>query len=314
MQHWRLVRSPAAQQRFLTAQYWVLIAYAYPTAPFTDLALANDWNCWGFLLDDIDDDSALARKPEALQGMFADILRVLQGDTSAMHGGPLIDGLRDVWGRLTALTTLEWRRRFQATLGAGLAAYHWEAANRAGKIIPDRATYLAQRRQTGGWLTDAALVDVVERFTVPDDFLRHPIIAQLLEAANNAICWANDLYSLEKEIARGDVHNLVLVLQHEEGCALPDAIARVAALHDDEVRRFEALAQAVPRFGDERDRMATAYIRFCQNFMSGNIAWSRQSGRYRAVAASAPGTPPAYLESIVQTRRRHWFSRIFRRS
>src|SRR5579862_1171650 len=65
-----LIRDAASWDRFVAAEYWVLIARAYPEADFEALAIAHDWNCWGFMLDDLDDEGPNAQRPEEMRGLF----------------------------------------------------------------------------------------------------------------------------------------------------------------------------------------------------------------------------------------------------
>ncbi len=312
-ERFHLLQTPASRQRFQDAAYWDLIARAYPTAAFDDLALINDWNCWGFLLDDVDDEGPVARQPGEMRQLFIDVALVMMGKQPTSTGGPLIDGLRDVWGRIVAVTTAAWQDHFRHILGAGLEAYKWEVGNRVGGRIPERETYITQRRQTGGWLTDVALVDVARHVPMPSEILDEPRLQDMLEAANNVICWANDLYSLDKEIAHHEVHNLVIIVQHEQGCSLQSAVDQVARMHDHEVRRFEAAALSRPHYEDARDDAIWGYIDFCRRFMRGNLDWSRTTGRYSQVESTKVGEALSYLDPIMHQKRVGLLGRWLRR-
>ena len=213
--------------------------------------------------------------------LFAAILAILRNEPNAAHADPFLAALYDVWQRLSARSTPVWRGRFRRTLESGLDSYIWEATNRERGVLPPLAEYMRMRRLTGGWLTDVALVDVAERFSLPSVVYHDAHVGQLLDAANNIICWANDLYSLRKELRKGDVHNLVLILQRDQQVTLQEAIDHAAALHDAEVRRYIELERTLPTFGPEGDHCVAQYVRFARHFIRANTDWAATSGRYR---------------------------------
>ncbi len=101
-----------------------------------------------------------------------------------------------------------------------------------------------------------------------------------MRASNNVVCWANDLFSLEKEAKRGDVHNIVLVLQHERGLSLRSAVAEVVAMHNAQVREFERAEPRIPSFGRAVNTNLSRFISVLKTRMRGNFDWSQESGRY----------------------------------
>jgi len=94
-----------------------------------------------------------------------------------------------------------------------------------------------------------------------------------MRLANRAICWSNDLFSIHKELAHGDVHNLAIVLQHESALSIGDAVAAAVRMHDDAIRQFErdepGLPPAMHRFVDA-----------LKGWVRANLDWSIETGRY----------------------------------
>lgn len=85
-----------------------------------------------------------------------------------------------------------------------------EAINRARGITPDLTTYLRMRSLTSGLWIDTEFIEIAERVHLPPEVRNHSVVRTLTCAANNIVCWANDIISLDKEVKRGDIHNLVL--------------------------------------------------------------------------------------------------------
>ncbi len=277
-----LVRTPAELARFEAARYWQLIAGAYPNVPWEILTIAHDWNCWGFFLDDFDDASDAAAQPQTLRSLFAQVIAILQDAPMPGNLPPFLHALQDVWQRVHKYSSATWRRRFVRTLADGFDAYQWEARNRLKGRTPPVSEYMAYRRQTGGWMTDVLLVDLALGRTLSERVYTHPALQQLLDTANNVICWANDLFSFEKERAIGEVHNLVHIVQTEYHCTTEAAIQTISNWHNQEVQRWQQLVKQMPRWGRRESRHVQAYITFCEHFMRSNHAWSQVTGRYQS--------------------------------
>ncbi len=103
-----------------------------------------------------------------------------------------------------------------------------------------------------------------------------------MRTSNNVICWANDLFSLEKEAESGDVHNLVLILRHERKGSLQEAVSDAVAMHNSQVEEFENLEPQIPSFGRAVNANLGRYITVLKTRMRGNFDWSQESGRYKS--------------------------------
>ena len=223
----------------------------------------------------------LAHNPQRLATFFAPVQAILQEQSVALTT-PFLRALADIWQRLQRCSSAAWRAQLATTLVRGLHAYQWETANRTQGRIPPRAEYIRLRRQTGGWLTEVALVDLLVGHDASPDVLTHPTVITLLETANDLICWSNDLFSLEKEQQTGEIHNLVMIVAHEEGCDLTHARQLVRELHDQRIQDWLASERLLAIFPQERDRQTVAaYAALCRHFLAANWAWSQRTQRYR---------------------------------
>jgi Terpene synthase family 2, C-terminal metal binding len=117
----------------------------------------------------------------------------------------------------------------------------------------------------------------------------------LAQMTNNVISWANDLVSLDKERQQGDVHNLVLILAHEQRLPLQAAVDRVVALHDAEVRAFIALTKRLPTFAPAVDADLDRYVIGMRFWMRANLDWSIAAARYH------PGTVQPTVRLPIQS-------------
>jgi hypothetical protein len=101
-----------------------------------------------------------------------------------------------------------------------------------------------------------------------------------------AVGWANDIFTYEKELAAGEVHNVIAVLMRTEQLPLDVALERARALHDAEVCAFLRLQARLDGSPDAND--ATGYrVAHLRHWIGGHLHWAQRNGRYR------PGTEAA---------------------
>ena len=283
-----------------------LVARTHPDSPPEDLRLISDWYAWLFLQDDMRDETEVSKRPGELSEVDARFLELLEGATLADTDIPLARALHELGERLRgclrekALSDV-WMRRLVRAVGEHLEATLWEAANRARSVAPDPETYIRMRPLTGGLSIVTELVEIVEGAHLPTEVREHPVVQRMTGASHNVVCWANDVLSLSKELARGEVNNLVVVLRDADGIPLQEAVDRAAEMHDAEVRAFVDLSGRLPIFGPTIDANLGRYVSALRARMRGVLDWSHESERYRA-AASSP-TPPVGVLTTAARRR-----------
>jgi hypothetical protein len=278
---YELISSQQERRHLEASHYTLLMARAYPTADPAALQLIADWNTWTFLLDDQFDEHVVGRNPDAVEHLHGQILSILAGAAPDAGDSTRIRALHNITSRLRVLGDGERMARFTTCVRETLAASLWEARNRRISVVPASDDYCYWRLFTSGVFCYFALIEVAEQMTLPTFVLDHPVIQQLARSANYVICWSNDLFSFTKEVAHGDVHNLVYIMQHEHHLALDDAIGYVTQRHDDEVRTFQQLRAALPRFGGFADDLVQRYVHGLEAWMRANMDWSMVTQRYR---------------------------------
>ncbi|HVI48432.1 MAG TPA: hypothetical protein VM802_26415 [Chitinophaga sp.] len=282
-QHYGLVRSERAIARFNRGRFASLAARAFPDAPFFELCVIADFNTWLFMLDDQCDEADAGKTTDYLRSItsgFMDILRFNQYVTSAT-AAPLAASLGNIWERMRSISTPGWRLRFIRSMEDYFSSCIWEAENRERGIVPAVADYIKMRPYTGGLYADIVAIDIIEKIYLPDDLLQHALLKRLMLACNNIVCWSNDLFSCDKELKQGDVHNLVVTLQHANHLTLQEAVDEAARMHNEEVAIFAALEKLVPLSGTEKDYELLRYVSVLRSWITGNLEWSiYDTGRY----------------------------------
>lgn len=300
----QLLQKAAAIRRFDASRFAWLTARAYPLAGFTELALINDFLSWLFLLDDQFDDGTLGRQPERMQIIMRGLIATLGAGSSTVASpldGPIAAGLRDLWQRTLPLTTLPWQERFLRHLLAYFDSYHWETLNRMQGLVPDIERYIEKRQDTGAMLLALDYIELTEHIIFPPELYASSQLQVLIRITNNAVCWSNDIISLEKEIVRGDLNNLVLAVQQQYRCTLQEAVDRVNCMTTGEIKLFELVAEQVPALFPAHKQALCRYIACMQAWIAGNLAWSFETDRYSAVEQKRADEQLSYLEAILPT-------------
>jgi len=281
LEHFGLGPQNAHARYAFAASFAGLAAALHPQAPRAALRLTTDWYSLMFLHDDRCDASGIGKDPLRLQNLAQRLLSVFQGGALRPDDEPFAHALADVRGRLLDWGGPAWFAELGERVRAYLEALSWEASNRAGGRVPPLDEYLHMRPITAGLQIDAAFLEAMDGVRLPRAVRDHPAVQRLVVHADRAVCWSNDLLSLEKELQDGDVHNLVPVLMHARCLSVQSALDEAARMYHHEVEQFLAGERALPRFGAAEDAQLRQYVQLLQARVGGILAWSHHSRRYQ---------------------------------
>ncbi|MEU0835888.1 terpene synthase family protein [Streptomyces sp. NPDC056231] len=299
-----LVQRDSARERFKQADFGTFVGMVHPTANEHDLDLVADWFVWLFLVDDQLDDGHLGRNPERVRDVVALMRSVVEGTGT----GPLPDedlpaavvALADLWKRTTPNAAAHWLRRFTWHLVTYLTtATTWEAGNRANGVVPSEETYIAKRRHTGAIHVCMDLIEIVAGIEAPESIHNDPRFIVAVETSCNVVCWANDVYSYEKEQVLGEIHNLVHLVRHHRGYGKQQALEHVCAEIATETERFLAAEAELLMAYPQLSGVLLPYLDGMRSWMRGNLDWTRQTPRYNPADVSQYKEPDQYLEATV---------------
>ncbi|WP_426734064.1 terpene synthase family protein [Myxococcus faecalis] len=232
-------------------------------------------------------DGAQDLSPERTQDDCDALLAVLQEQGAGpVPEGVLATALADVWKRTCQGASLEWRRRAARHWRCYIEAFPEEAWWRQSDRAQTRDGYLELRRKSGAVYLMTDLTEKANGFETTERARQVPGVRRLLDLTADLIDTMNDVCSVEKELTRGDVHNLVLVLQAERGWSRERALAEA---HDDmrrwckEFLEIEAgLAEVCARHPLSREE-TNNLLRLTQGLkesIGGHPDWYRVTGRY----------------------------------
>jgi Terpene synthase family 2, C-terminal metal binding len=269
----------------------MLAARCYPTASYVRLAIISDFINW-LLSDDACENLSLnGASPQEVHAFLKQIYAVIGlPDTQREEGfsgaEPFQEALREIWSRIVQASIPQWRNRFTRHVANYIEGCVWEASNRHVGQMPSRAVYQSMRSHTSGMYLFWDFIEFAGDFLLPDAVVEHPMVAELARTANIVVAFVNDIFSLPKESSKGDIHNIVLVLQQEESLTREEACLRAVELHDAHVRHYCALETLLPSFGAQIEQHLARYCEGLRIWMRANYDWSTVTPRYNAVEAT----------------------------
>ena len=265
--------------------YSMLAARCYPTAAFDRLATIGDYYSWLFFFDDACENLSLeGASPADVRAFLCQIYAAIgirceqlegrRGDVASLF----IRALNDIWERISRTTCSLWRNRFMLHVANYIDGCVWEASNRTVDQIPTRAVFQSMRSYTSTMYEFWDFIEFAGGFVLPEAVVEEPLVVELTRSANLVASLANDIFSLRKETANRDVHNIVMVLEQEESPSRKAACLRAIELHDAQVRHYCRLEKLLP-FGDAIDGDLARYCAGMRIWMRANYDWSTVTPR-----------------------------------
>ncbi|HEY3692504.1 MAG TPA: hypothetical protein VGL46_19815 [Pseudonocardiaceae bacterium] len=295
-----LVRSEAAERRLASVRLGDFAARVYPTAAVEDLLLTTDWIAWLDFLDDQNDDRRTAPDPQGFDGFLARVADVAATGACDAGTGPIGEALTDLWARTRARAGSSLCRRLHLHLMEYLAGNLQQAAYRGLGDVCDLAEYGVLRRAAGGILLTFDLIEIAGGAELPPAVYYSRTYQRLLTTSADVVCWTNDVLTVEKEAAAGDLLNLVTVLQSAHLCTRSEALVQARDLIGGRLDDFHRAERALPVLCaalelDHTQRQAlTACADLLRAWMRGHAEWGISTSRYSCLP-----TDPGYLEELI---------------
>ncbi|MFJ9417812.1 hypothetical protein ACIRPT_27165 [Streptomyces sp. NPDC101227] len=301
-----MLTSEAAVARFGRLRSGHLAAYVYTQVGLDELLLGADWKTWMFMIDDQGDEGPLGRDPDRWRAAMSPMARVLTGDIGDPEQlPPVASALADLLERTCRGRTPEWSARLYGHTRDFLESYEAEAARRAQHQVPEIGEYIAHRRDSGAMHVVFDVAEALVGHEVPMSLYRSREFQDLELAASDVACWHNDIRSLSKELARDDVHNLVMVIQAGVGCSQQEAVDRAQDMANARMawyvqgrRQMNHILEASRLSAEARTHVGQV-LEIYEDWMSGHHQWAQESGRFTDIVSTGPGVAPHYVEPLL---------------
>ncbi|WNL44235.1 hypothetical protein RKE25_12435 [Dyella sp. BiH032] len=278
----RLIDDPQRLERMDDADFTGLSARAFPDACAEDLFLLDTFYLAYFIFDDQFDEAAGGHAQVRYKVQAAlRLMRLQSADSGDAHGAAEWV-LRQSWDALRQQMPISWQRRFLKHLAAYL-----RSLLRSPQSPVDLVAYLQTRRDNGGLETSFDCIELANRIVVPERFHASYLDRLLRQAANDAACLFNDIYSYDKERRCGKTDNAVAIcaqlLNEDPACAM-QFVGNLAMTRVDSFCQAKAHLPDALKTGRYTHVEQTAILRYVNGlecWMSGLLDWSRLSPRYR---------------------------------
>lgn len=288
VKRFNLIEDKKTLHRYLEEKFTWMTGRFYPYASLERLVALSEFYTLLFTVDD-----HLAGKSKSYMQQFVGRFMQVVTENLVLQPGediPVFVALSDFWTRITPLSRDTWRQQFVDSLVQMYKAAFWEQQNisQGNKISLKEYLHIRQFLAAAHIATDAIELADASHF-IPAAYAGNKDIADIVVNCRNSICWANDLFSLPKEIEQGEYHNLVLIIQAEYGISLEEAITESVRIHDEEVKQFMYRWKKI-NIATHNDRTMNNYILSLLSLMRGNIDWSiYETGRYYNFSYGATG-------------------------
>ncbi|UGU14315.1 hypothetical protein LS482_11390 [Sinomicrobium kalidii] len=286
-----LLPDKATYNLYESQRYAYMTARMYPTAEKEVLFAISDFCGLLFIVDD-DLDKKADRKvagvngTQALEAFIATGVAVMNGrkEIPPEPGKEIFTALADCSMRLYDFGKKQWHDNFIQSFADTFNAAVWELKNVGKGYCPTLEEYLRYRPFFAGTNLATDMSEVAANINLPEEIMQHPTLRRLLELSRNLVSFANDMFSLNKEIAQNntdDKHNLVYIMQKMHNLTFEEAVLKAAEFHDEQAREFISLSSNLPVFEATIDEEVFRYIDALIYFVKGNIDWSeKETTRY----------------------------------
>ena len=241
------------------------------------LQVASDWTTLFCLIDNHIEN---IRGPALSHAYLSGLLKVFRNGAAPLIADPFAHAFRDLRERMLAVNVPAWIERFGEHLDRLFRTFVDEAKYRHLEAVPELGIYRKMREVSVGLYFGFRLGELTDTITLPAVVREHPTVRSLESKAAYIVGLANDIYTIEKEMAKGEVNNMVLVLMQEEHLDFDQALARAVELHDTETREYSALTRRLPSFTKEVDEELRRYVDVLTSMISGHRTWATETTRY----------------------------------
>ncbi|GAA2777788.1 terpene synthase family protein [Crossiella cryophila] len=269
-----LLTEPAIEKRFRQARFGECAAYSYPDAP--DLLVYAKWLTWLFVADDEFDENRAPAEGGIDRGVLG--LLPLDGAAPVAARTPVTAALAELWRELAATMPRPLQERFRRNADEYARSYASDLARDRTGAVPDLRAYIELRRLSGAVET---CLDLIER--QPEAYLypklaADPATRAVRLAANDIICWSNDVFSVAKEFRHGELNNLVTVLHGASGMTWRGAVETAADMTSARTREFDDLQDRL--LAEQGTPALRQFVAGLKAWISGSLDWHRSSPRY----------------------------------
>ncbi|MEU1820260.1 pentalenene synthase [Streptomyces roseifaciens] len=265
-----------------------LAALCYPDATAEGLDLASDLMGWYFAPFDDLFDGELGRDTARAAELLGEMAAILDRPVPMAGPGqpPVAHAFADLFRRSITGMSPAWRLRAAQNWKSYLGGQFAEVVDRCHGLVPDATSCLHGRVSTTSTQVVCDLIERVNGYEVDDLVGYMPWLSELRLIASEIVAIDNDVVSADREKARGDIaNNLLLVLEATEGLTRGAALQRLAGMLRNRYERFERLerhAAGLDQAVASPTSAAQRNVAGLRDIVAGTYLWENTTGRGRS--------------------------------
>ncbi len=244
----------------ISARWW-------PTTPtLAQLIPLGRFMLWSMYNDDMYEQST----PEEIRRVQACSIAILKGGMCARDAGiPLGAFLASLREELIAFIPQSSIIRFADKIEEYFDGVEIEALYKKARMFPTPGNQKIIRERVLMIRAFVENIEVETGVTLPPEVHMHPVIRQLSRLTCRITGYFNDVQSLLKDEATGDIYlNLVKILEHHLHITKQQALDEVIRIHDKELEEFLLLQHNLPDFGKWQQDVEN-YVHHMSLFLTG---------------------------------------------
>lgn len=252
----------------LASRFWPIASYRH----LKTMALV-------LLFTFINDDKMDQCDDEQLAGFQKHLLATLNDEEPVIYHGDHTDLLTDIYQDLKSYhISAQWLQRFTESMRHHFIRMWEERPLRKRGIFPSPEGYLVIRDGSIGSEICFDLIELEYGIEVPEDIFRHPAVQRIRQLGGRLITLDNDMISYKKE--KGDMMNMVNIIQHTENVTLLKALENVAVMRNEVLYELETVRESLSDLMVQEGQLRY-YIRGIEELVLGNFLWQfLDSDRY----------------------------------
>ncbi|MEV6793207.1 terpene synthase family protein [Streptomyces sp. NPDC051320] len=202
-----------------------------------------------------------------------------------------MDTFAELWSQVRAISPLDQLKRHASVIDNWLnVSLNESGAVRYQRRIPTTAHILGKFIQVHGMDMFIPWNQIALNAYLPEDIYGHPSVADTHVRFMNTVCWYNDIYGFNRDMASGEVYNLIAAMMAHEGKSSVEAVTFLVDRTNAEMTALDYMAQSAGKDGIADDRLER-YTASIKKVVRAMLEWHVTSGKYDRQEVFTPGLP-----------------------
>ncbi|KAL2058800.1 hypothetical protein ABVK25_000091 [Lepraria finkii] len=288
----KLISNKKRLEKLKSADFALSAAMWWPRASFDDLVLALSIVIWLFTWDDDIEEkggsvydnfqAAQIRREETLQYVTYSLgFKVPESYIEPTNA--LVLDFRYIGDSLCKAYSVEQRQRFLNNMKVYIQGSRVEQELRISGRVPTVEEYWDYRMRSSAVDVTSSMTEFSIKGNLPQYIFEDANFKSIWRETNVIISASNDMLSIKKEFANGQIDNLVSLLSFNENIRAQDAMDKADTMVRSAKARFENARKSLEtRYSNDTvvGRQVHDFIEGCKYNITGNHNWSLISTRY----------------------------------